>query len=124
MLKAGNPRLARVSSDMPPSGTALRRTPKNSPMSVYNAKSTKAIAFPPYASETTMDLEKLISVTPGIRSGKPCIAGTRITVYDVLEYLAGGMTEQAILAEFPALTSEHIKATLAFAAQRERHLAA
>ncbi len=71
-----------------------------------------------------MNLEKLISVTPDIRGGKPCIAGTRITVYDVLEYLAGGMTEQQILSDFPALTSEHIKATLAFAAQRERHLAA
>ena len=71
-----------------------------------------------------MNLEKLISVTPDIRGGKPCIAGTRITVYDVLEYLAGGMTEQQILSDFPALTSDHIKATLAFAAQRERHLAA
>jgi len=70
-----------------------------------------------------MNLEKLISVTPDIRGGKPCIAGTRITVYDVLEYLAGGMTEQQILSDFPALTSEHIKATLAFAAQRERQLA-
>ncbi len=70
-----------------------------------------------------MNLEKLISVTPDIRGGKPCISGTRITVYDVLEYLAGGMTEQQILSDFPALTSEHIKATLAFAAQRERRLA-
>lgn len=70
-----------------------------------------------------MDLEKLIVVTPGIRSGKPCIVGTRITVYDILEYLAGGMTEQEILEDFPALRPEHIKATLAFAAQRERHLA-
>ena len=70
-----------------------------------------------------MNLEKLISVTPDIRGGKPCIAGTRITVYDVLEYLAGGMTEQQILSNFPALTSEHIKATLAFAAQREQRLA-
>ena len=71
-----------------------------------------------------MDIEKLIVVTPGIRSGKPCIAGTRITVYDILEYLAGGMTEQDILGDFPALRPEHIKATLAFAAQRERRLAA
>ena len=70
-----------------------------------------------------MNLEKLISITPDIRGGKPCISGTRITVYDVLEYLAGGMTEQQILSDFPALTSEHIKATLAFAAQRERRLA-
>ncbi len=71
-----------------------------------------------------MDLEKLIVVTPEIRSGKPCIAGTRITVYDILEYLAGGMTEQEILADFPTLHPEHIRATLAFAAQRERRLAA
>ena len=71
-----------------------------------------------------MNLENMIVVTPGIRSGKPCIAGTRITVYDILEYLAGGMTEQEILADFPDLRAEHIKATLAFAAQRERRLAA
>ncbi|MBI5910226.1 MAG: DUF433 domain-containing protein [Betaproteobacteria bacterium] len=71
-----------------------------------------------------MDFEKLIVVTPDIRSGKPCIVGTRITVYDILEYLAGGMTEQEILDDFPVLRPEHIKATLAFAAQRERRLAA
>lgn len=71
-----------------------------------------------------MNIEELIIVTPGIRSGKPCIVGTRITVYDILEYLAGGMTEQEILVDFPALRPEHIKATLAFAAQRERRLAA
>ena len=71
-----------------------------------------------------MNLESMIVVTPGIRSGKPCIVGTRITVYDILEYLAGGMTEQEILADFPDLRAEHIKATLAFAAQRERRLAA
>jgi uncharacterized protein (DUF433 family) len=71
-----------------------------------------------------MNLESLIIVTPGIRSGKPCIAGTRITVYDILEYLAGGMSEQEILQDFPVLRLEHIKASLAFAAQRERHLAA
>jgi uncharacterized protein (DUF433 family) len=71
-----------------------------------------------------MDLDKLIVVTPGIRSGKPCIVGTRITVYDILEYLAGGMSEKEILEDFPVLRSEHIKATLAFAAQRERNLAA
>jgi len=71
-----------------------------------------------------MDIEKLIVVTPGVRSGKPCVAGTRITVYDILEYLAGGMTEQEILHDFPALRLEHIKASLAFAAQRGRRLAA
>mgnify|MGYP001569510320 CR=1 FL=1 len=70
-----------------------------------------------------MRLEDFITVTPGVRSGKPCIRGTRITVYDVLEYLAGGMTEQEILADFPALRPEHIRACLAFAAARERRLA-
>ena len=71
-----------------------------------------------------MSFENMIVVTPGIRSGKPCVAGTRITVYDILEYLASGMTEQEILTDFPDLRAEHIKATLAFAAQRERRLAA
>ena len=60
---------------------------------------------------------------PRIRSGKPCIKGTRITVYDVLEYLAGGMSEDAILRDFPDLAREDIRAALAFAAQRERRLA-
>ncbi len=64
-----------------------------------------------------------ITVNPGVRSGKPCIKGTRITVYDVLEYLAGGMTDAQILADFPDLTEEDIRACLAFAAARERRLA-
>jgi uncharacterized protein (DUF433 family) len=62
-------------------------------------------------------------VTPGIRSGKPCVKGTRITVYDVLEYLAGGMSEGDILSDFPSLTGDDIRACLAFAAARERRLA-
>jgi uncharacterized protein (DUF433 family) len=70
-----------------------------------------------------MKLEDRIAITPGVRSGKPCIKGTRITVYDVLEYLAGGMTEEQILADFPDLTREDIRACLAFAAARERRLA-
>jgi uncharacterized protein (DUF433 family) len=70
-----------------------------------------------------MKFEDRITITPGVRSGKPCIKGTRITVYDVLEYLAGGMTEEQILADFPDLTREDIKACLAFAAARERRLA-
>ncbi len=64
-----------------------------------------------------------ITVSPGVRSGKPCIKGTRITVYDVLEYLAGGMTEAQILSDFPDLTADDIRACLAFAASRERRLA-
>jgi uncharacterized protein (DUF433 family) len=63
-----------------------------------------------------------ISVDPAVRSGRPCIKGTRVTVYDVLEYLAGGMTEEEILRDFPDLTREDIRATLAFAAARERRL--
>lgn len=70
-----------------------------------------------------MDWQERISVNPSVRSGKPCIKGTRITVYDVLEYLAGGMTEDQILSEFPDLTREDIRASLAFAAARERRLA-
>jgi uncharacterized protein (DUF433 family) len=64
-----------------------------------------------------------IAVDPGVRSGKPCIRGTRITVYDVLEYLAGGMSEAEILADFPDLTRDDVRACLAFAADRERRLA-
>ncbi len=70
-----------------------------------------------------MNLDGYITVTPGVRSGKPCIKGTRITVYDILEYLAGGMTEDQILEDFPELRPEHIRASLAFAAARERRLA-
>lgn len=70
-----------------------------------------------------MDWEQRIAVNPAVRSGKPCIKGTRITVYDVLEYLAGGMTEDQILADFPDLSREDIRASLAFAAARERRLA-
>ena len=67
-----------------------------------------------------MRFEDYITVTPGVRGGKPCIKGTRITVYDILEYLAGGMSEQEILKDFPSLRPEHIRAVLAFAAARER----
>jgi uncharacterized protein (DUF433 family) len=63
-----------------------------------------------------------ISITPTVRSGKPVISGTRITVSDILEYLASGMTVDEILADFPDLSREDILATLAFAAQREQRL--
>ena len=69
-----------------------------------------------------MNWRERISVNPAVRSGKPCIKGTRITVYDVLEYLAGGMSEDQILTDFPDLTREDIRACLAFAAARERRL--
>lgn len=71
-----------------------------------------------------MDLNERIIIDPDIRSGKPCIKGTRITVYDILEYLAGGMSEEEILEDFPDLSREDIRAALAFAADRERRLAA
>lgn len=70
-----------------------------------------------------MNYDKIITIEPDKRSGKPCIRGTRMTVTDVLEYLAGGMSEAEILDEFPDLTSEDIRACLAFAADRERRLA-
>ncbi len=63
------------------------------------------------------------TIIPDVRSGKPCILGTRVTVYDVLEYLAGGMTEEDILSDFPSLEREDIRAVLEFAAARERRLA-
>ncbi len=69
-----------------------------------------------------MSWQDRISVDPSVRSGKPCIKGTRITVYDILEYLAGGMSEDGILEDFPDLTREDLRATLAFAAARERRL--
>jgi uncharacterized protein (DUF433 family) len=69
-----------------------------------------------------MSYEHLITIEAGKRSGKPCIRGLRITVYDELEYLASGMTEDEILADFSELTREDIKACLAFAADRERKL--
>ncbi len=69
-----------------------------------------------------MDYSKIITLDPDKRAGKPCIRGLRITVYDVLDYLAGGMNEGEILADFPDLTAEDLKACLAFAADRERRL--
>jgi len=67
-----------------------------------------------------MDYQHLITIEPGKRGGKPCIRGLRITVYDILEYLASGMAEGEILGDFPDLTREDIRACLAFAADRER----
>ena len=69
-----------------------------------------------------MDYAGIITIEPGKRGGKPCIRGLRITVYDVLEYLASGMTEDQILADFPDLVREDIRACLAFAADRERRM--
>jgi uncharacterized protein (DUF433 family) len=71
-----------------------------------------------------MDYQRLITIEPGKRGGKPCIRGLRITVSDVLEYLASGMSEDDVLRDFPDLTREDIRACLAFAADRERRLMA
>ncbi|MGH9948031.1 MAG: DUF433 domain-containing protein [Pyrinomonadaceae bacterium] len=70
-----------------------------------------------------MDYRDIITIEPGKRSGKPCIRGLRMTVQDVHEYLASGMSEEEILDDFPDLTLEDIRACLAFAADRERRLA-
>ena len=67
-----------------------------------------------------MDYQQIITIEPGKRGGKPCIRGLRITVYDVLEYLASGMSDDQILTDFPDLRREDIRACLAFAADRER----
>jgi len=69
-----------------------------------------------------MNYAGIITIEPGKRGGKPCIRGMRITVYDVLENLASGMTHEEILHEFPYLTEHDIRACLAFAADRERKL--
>jgi uncharacterized protein (DUF433 family) len=71
-----------------------------------------------------MNYRDYITIDPNKRGGKPCIRGLRITVYEVLEYLASDMTETEILADFPDLTREDLKACIAFAADRERMLAA
>jgi uncharacterized protein (DUF433 family) len=70
-----------------------------------------------------VDLMPLIEVRAGIRGGKPCFVGTRIAVYDVLEYLASGMTTIEIVRDFPELTEMHVRAAIEFAAIRERRLA-
>ena len=69
-----------------------------------------------------MDYRQRITIEPGKRGGKPCIRGLRITVYEVLEYLASGTSEAEILNDFPDLTREDIRACLAFASDRERKL--
>lgn len=69
-----------------------------------------------------MNYQDYITIDPNKRGGKPCVRGLRITVYEVLEYLASEMTEAEILEDFPDLTKEDLKACIAFAADRERRL--
>ena len=69
-----------------------------------------------------MNYQDYITIDPNKRGGKPCVRGLRITVYEVLDYLASDMTEDEILEDFPDLTREDFKACIAFAAERERRL--
>jgi uncharacterized protein (DUF433 family) len=69
-----------------------------------------------------VDYQKLIQRNPNKRFGKPCVRNTRITVFDVLGWLAAGMTNEEIIADFPELTNEDIRACLSYAADRERKL--
>ena len=69
-----------------------------------------------------LNYHDIITIEPGKRGGKPCIRGMRITVYDVLEYLASGMSQAEVLREFPYLTETDIRACLAYAADREKQL--
>ncbi|MDP2901508.1 MAG: DUF433 domain-containing protein [Methylovulum sp.] len=68
-----------------------------------------------------IDYHNIITIEPGKRGGKPCIRGLRITVYDVLTWLAEGMGREEIIDDFPELTSDDITACLLFAADRDRH---
>jgi len=72
--------------------------------------------------DQAMNYQQFITITPGKRGGKPCVRGLRITVYDVLEQLASGMTPAEIVEDFPELTEADIYACLSFAADKERHL--
>ena len=69
----------------------------------------------------SMDYRDMVTVEPGKRGGRPCIRGLRITVYDVLGYLVSGMTTEEILDDFPYLTEDDIRASLCYAAERERN---
>lgn len=96
-------------------------SPSKSPLPA--APTSPDLPIPSPASTLRLvNYEHIITIEADKRGGKPCIRGLRITVYDVLDYLAGGMTEQEILADFPDLTAEDLKACLAFAADRERRL--
>jgi uncharacterized protein (DUF433 family) len=72
--------------------------------------------------ESAMNYQNYIQIVPGKRSGKPCLKGTRITVYDVLSWLSQNMTGQEIQEDFPEVTPKHIQACLAYAASREHHI--
>ena len=87
-------------------------------------KIARVLLFAIFVSKTTgmVDYRNIIKRNPNKRFGKPCVRDTRITVFDVLGWLAAGMTHDEILADFPELTNEDIKACLAYAADREHKL--
>jgi uncharacterized protein (DUF433 family) len=97
-----------------PLSVAVRRTRRSSLRSLPHRRPSPIIY--------RMDFQGRIVIDPEIRFGKPCVRGTRITVGDVLSYLASGMREDEILADFPQLTRDDIRACLAFAAERERRV--
>jgi uncharacterized protein (DUF433 family) len=72
--------------------------------------------------DLSLNYQDYIEIVPGKRSGKPCIKGTRITVYDVLGWLANGMTQQELTGDFPEINQQQIQACLAYASEREHHL--
>jgi uncharacterized protein (DUF433 family) len=86
----------------------------------YNEQLASACVFG--TTRMSVDYQSIITIDPGKRGGRPCIRGMRMTVYDVLSYLAAGMTPQQILADFPFLTQDDIQACLAYAAERERQM--
>lgn len=69
-----------------------------------------------------MNYQDYIEIVPGKRSGKPCLKGMRITVYDVLGWLADGLSHEEIFEEFPGVNAEHLQACLKYAAEREHHI--
>ncbi len=88
-----------------------------------DVRRSSRLAVGPLASyRQGIDYRSVITIEPGKRGGKPCVRGLRITGYDVLEYLAAGMSQEEIVRDFPELTAEDIRACLSFAADRERRL--
>lgn len=101
-------------SDAPPTSVA------RSPICRPNVPNALTHRDQPRDTLDNMDYRDILTIEPGKRGGKPCIRGLRITVYDVLGYLASGMTIDEILADFPYLTRNDVLACLAYAADRER----
>ena len=87
------------------------------------AGNTESVSNSPQSNRPMIEYQKYITIEPGKRSGKPCVRGLRITVYDVLNMLADGMSHEEIIDDFPKLTQEDIYACLAYAADREHKTA-